>query len=247
MNSQRQNTRTPDPSVLVKIATVFPKGGVHEPEVPADVPLFEQIVDSTGAVLRTSSNGFAHVAGMNYERIGGGTKCVGCHAGHSVLTVPMNGALAEWFNAAPSAKATGSSFFVNEHGRTFVPQRVVDRQARTGGDSVIWVSNEGEGGSVSLTWDNPMEIREIVLYGISPDPGAGTTIRVQDSEILLYYRSSEVGRISSTGRIRPEGTHVSLPVTRVDSARVVITKFFGTVFHRRIVGLAEVETIARIH
>jgi hypothetical protein len=90
-------------------------------------------------------------------------------------------------------------------------------------------------------------VREIVLYGISPDPNAGTTIRVQDSEILLYYQSNEVGRIKSTGSIRPDGTHVSLPITRIDSAKIVVTKFFGTVYHRRIVGLAEVETIARIH
>jgi hypothetical protein len=247
MNSQRQNVVTPDPSILVKTASVFPNGGVHEPELPADVPLFEQIIDSTGKVLQTSTNGFAHVSGMNHERIGGGTKCVGCHAGHSVLAVPMNGTVAEWFNAATSATVAGSSFFVNEHGRTFIPQRIVDRQARTGEDSVIWVANEGEGGSVSLTWDTPIDVREFVLYGISADSIAGTTIRVQDSEILLYYQSNEVGKIRSTGKIRPDGTHVSLPITRIDSAKIVVTKFFGTIYHRRFVGLAEVETIARIH
>jgi hypothetical protein len=247
MNSQRQNVVTPDPSILVKTARVFPKGGVHEPELPADVPLFEQIIDSTGKVLQTSSNGFAHVTGTNYERIGGGTKCVGCHAGHSVLTVPLNGTVAEWFNASTSAKVMGSSFHVNKDGRVSIPQRIVDRQARTGGDSVIWVANEGEGGYVSLTWDTPIDVREFVLYGISTDSIAGTTIRVQDSEILLYYKSNEVGKIRSTGSIRPEGTYISLPVTRIDSAKIVVTKFFGTIYHRRVVGLAEVETIARIH
>jgi hypothetical protein len=184
---------------------------------------------------------------MNYERIGGGTKCVGCHAGHSTLTVPMNGTVAEWFNAATSAKVACSSFLVNEQGRVFIPQRIVDRQARTGGDSVIWVANEGEGGYVSLAWDIPIDVREIVLYGISADPNAGTTIRVQDSEILLYYQSNVVRKIKSTGSIRPEGTHIPLSVTRVDSAKIVVTKFFGTVHHRRVAGLAEVETIARIH
>jgi hypothetical protein len=155
--------------------------------------------------------------------------------------------LAEWFNAAPSARVTGSSFYIDERGRTFIPQRIVDRQARTGGDSVIWVSNEGAGSSVQLTWSTPIEIREIVLYGIASDLGSGTNIRVQDSEILLYCTSNEVGRIASTGRVRPEGTRVALPRTRVDSVKIVVTKFFGTVYHRRIAGLAEVETIARIH
>ncbi|MBM2840188.1 MAG: hypothetical protein HW412_716, partial [Bacteroidetes bacterium] len=247
LNSQRQNPQAPDPSILLKTVNVFPGGGVHEPDAPADVPLFEQVIDSTGKVLRTTSGGFAHVPGMNYERIGGGTKCVGCHAGHSVLNVPVNGTLAAWFNAATSAKVTASSFFINPQGKTFIPRRVVDRQARTGGDSVIWVANEAEEATITLTWDTPIEVREMVLYGISPNPAAGTTIRVQDSKIFLYYKSKEVGYIRSTGRVKPDGTHISLPRTRIDSASIVVTKFFGTVFHRRLAGLAEVETIARIH
>jgi hypothetical protein len=209
--------------------------------------LFEQIADSAGKVLQSPTGGFAHVTGMNYERIGGGTKCVGCHAGHSVLTVPINGTLAEWFNAAPSAEVSASSFLVNEAGRVFIPQRVVDRQARIGGDSVIWVANEGEGASITLTWDTPIEIKEIVLYGISDDREAGTKIRVQDSRIFLYYKSKEVGEFSSTDEIQPGGTHVTLPKTVVDSAKIIVDKFFGTVYHRHLAGLAEVETIARIH
>lgn len=247
MNTQRQSPHTPDPSILIKTVAVFPKGGVHEPDVPADVPLFEQIVDSNGNVLEAPTGGFAHVTGMNYERIGGGTKCVGCHAGHSVLTVPINGTLAEWFNASPSAGVSGSSFFVNEQGTACIPRRVVDRQAATGGDSVIWVANEGEGASILLTWNIPLDVKEFVLYGITPDSAHGTNIRVQDSEILLYYESNEVGNFKSTGRIRPGGTHFQVPKTRIDAAKIVVTKFFGTVYHRRLAGLAEVETIARIH
>jgi hypothetical protein len=247
LNVQRQTLDSPDPSILVKAVDVFPKGGVHEPDVPADVPLFEQLVDSAGRIIRTSSNGFAHVAGMNYERIGGGTKCVGCHAGHSVLTVPINGSLAEWFNAATSATVTATSFSINGEGQPYSPQRLVDRQARTGGDSVIWVANEGAGSAATLTWGIPIEIREAVLYGIPPEKSSGTNIRVQDSEILLYYKSKEVGRIGSTGEVLPAGTHIPLPETPVDALTVVVTKFFGTVRHRSVAGLAEIETIARIH
>ena len=247
MNTQRQNPTAPDPSILIKTVSVFPKGGVHEPEVPADVPLFEQVVDSTGKVLQSPTGGFAHVTGMNYERIGGGTKCVGCHAGHSVLTVPVNGTIAEWFNASPSATVSGSSFFVKENGTACIPGRVVDRQAQTGGDSVIWVANEGGSASVMLTWDIPIDVREFVLYGISPNPSGGTNIRVQESEILLYYKSNKVGDYKSTTGIRPEGTHIRVPNTRIDAVTIVVGKFFGTVFHRQLAGLAEVETIARIH
>ncbi len=247
LNSQRQNPLSPDPSILIKTVDVLQGGGVHEPDVPADVPLFEQVVDSSGMVLQNPRGEFAHVTGMNYERIGGGTKCVGCHAGHSMLTVPVNGTVAEWFNAATSARVSSSSFSVDAQGRAFVPQRVVDRQAKTGGDSVIWVANEGDGASISLTWDTPIEVREIILHGISPNSEAGTSIRVQDSEILLYYNSSEVRRIKSTGRIRPEGTSISIPRTRIDSVKITVKQFTGTIFHRRVTGLAEIETIARIH
>lgn len=247
LNFQRQNPHSPDPSILIKTASVFPGGGVHEPGLPADVPMFEQIVDGEGKVLRTSSGGFAHVAGTNYERFGGGTKCVGCHAGHSMLTVPVNAAMSEWVNVSPSAHVAASSFLVDEAGRFFPPQRVVDRQARTGGDSVIWVSNEGNGAWISLKWDVPVEVREIVLYGITPDRGSGTSVNVHDSKIFLYYNSNEVGSARSTGSVESEGTRVSISLSKVDSAKIVITDFSGTVHGRNVAGLAEVETVARIY
>ena len=111
---------------------------------------------------------------------------------------------------------------------------------------MIWVSNEGVGSFVLLTWEVPLEIRELVLYGISPHAGSGTNIRVQDSKIFLYYRGEEVGKVNSTGSLSPGGTHIPVPPTLVDAAKVVVTKFFGTIYHRRVAGLAEVETIARI-
>jgi len=247
LNVQRQNPRFPDPSILLRTVDVFHRGGVHEPGLPADVPLFEQIIDSNGDVLRTTSGSFAHVTGMNYERIGGGTKCVGCHAGHSMLTVPINATLAEWFNAAPSARVTASSVFIEADGISYQAQRLVDRQAQTGGDSVIWIANEAQGASVTLTWDIPIDIREVVLYGISPDSKKKLAIRVQDSKILLYYGHAEVGMVKSTGQIRSSGTRISIPLTTIDSMVIVITKLSGTAFGRRLAGLAEVETVARIH
>lgn len=247
LNFQRQNPASPDPSILIKTANVFPRGGVHEPGLPADVPMFEQIVDNEGKVLQTSSGGFAHVTGMNYERFGGGTKCVGCHAGHSMLTVPVNASVSEWINASPSARVNASSFFVDEIGKFFPPQRIVDRQARIGGDSVVWVANEGKHAWISLKWEIPVELREIILYGITPKDNEGTNIRVHDSKIFLYYNSNEVGLARSTGAVEPEGTRISIPVSKVDSARIVISDFTGTVRRRSVPGLAEVETVARIY
>ena len=59
-----------DSLVLVRESEVNLEGGVHEHGMPADTPLFEQLVDSKGRVLRSSS-GPAHVPGFNSGRLGG--------------------------------------------------------------------------------------------------------------------------------------------------------------------------------
>lgn len=244
LNAQRQSTSAPDPSILLKTAPVFYNGGIHEHDVPAEVPLFEQIVDAHGNVVETTDGKFAHVAGLNFDRQGAGTKCVGCHIGHSMLPVPPNGSIAEWFNVAPSARVTASSEFKSKSGILFASRRIVDRQARTGGDSVMWIANESEGAHVTLHWPVPVEARQFILYNITPPKGS--KISVQDSRILLYYRGIEVGRVPSTGALSISGTPISIQPTRIDSARIIITKVTGTLHGRRRAGLAEVETIARL-
>jgi hypothetical protein len=83
-----------DTVVLVRESRVTPAGGVHEEDMPADTPMFEQLVDARGHVLR-GARGPAHVPGLNFARFGSGTKCVGCHAGHSALPVPESAGLAK--------------------------------------------------------------------------------------------------------------------------------------------------------
>ena len=73
-----------DTVALVREAAVGPNGRVDESGLPAGLPMFEQLVDREGHVLR-SSHGAAHVAGLNAGVAGGVTRCIGCHAGHSTL------------------------------------------------------------------------------------------------------------------------------------------------------------------
>lgn len=73
-----------DTAVLIRELAVGPDGEVDARGLPADVPLFEQLVDSTGQLLR-SAHGPAHVAGFNAGARGGRSRCVGCHLGHSAL------------------------------------------------------------------------------------------------------------------------------------------------------------------
>jgi hypothetical protein len=244
MNPQRQNANAPDPSILLKTAPVFYMGGVHEHDVPAEVPLFEQLVDKNGRVVLTSDGRIAHVAGLNYGRMGGGTKCVGCHIGHSMLKVPKNGAESEWFNAAPSAVVTASSESRDENGMFFSGRNVVDRQARIGGDSVVWIADEGSGAYVDLHWPVPIEAKQFVLYNINPAPLRKITVK--DCRIILYYGGKETGRISSTGTISPYGKPVPFSPTKIDAARIIVTQSSGTFTGRAVAGLAEVEVIARL-
>ncbi len=239
MSPQRQNSKGPDPSIFLKDAEVFYHGGVHEHDVPAEVPLFEQLVDEKGDVLATTDGKFAHVPGFNYERQGGGTKCVGCHAGHSMMEVPINGSVAEWFNLAPSATVTASSI-----SGLFVPQQVVDRQARTGGDSVIWVSEEGIGAFVEMQWDFPIEAREFVLYSISRSNN--TSHSLQDCELEFFKGLESVGKISTTGKISASGTRLRISPTKIDRAKITIKKFSGTILGKSVAGLAEIETNGRL-
>src|SRR5262249_10450286 len=90
-----------DTAVLVREPPVSPTGGVHEEDMPADVPMFEQLVDAHGKLLR-SARGPAHVAGLNFAPFGSGTQCVGCHVGHSALPAPITYTDAQWVNASPS-------------------------------------------------------------------------------------------------------------------------------------------------
>ncbi len=239
MSPQRQSTKGPDPSIFFKDAEVFYHGGVHQHDIPAEVPLFEQVVDNTGRVLQTTDGRFAHVSGFNFERQGGGTKCVGCHAGHSMIDVPINASIAEWFNLAPSATVTASS-----SEKTFEPQRVVDRQARTGGDSVIWVSAEEGKAFIDLQWEFPVEVREFVLYAVPQIKG--TSHRLLNCEMTMYNGVKEVGRIASTGKITPAGTRLKTAPTILDRVKVTIDKFSGTIQNKKVCGLAEVEAFGRL-
>lgn len=72
-----------DTVVLVREAAVAANGRVDESGLPAGVPMFEQLVDARGSVLR-SAHGAAHVAGFNFGRPGATASCVGCHRGHSL-------------------------------------------------------------------------------------------------------------------------------------------------------------------
>ncbi len=78
---------TRDTALLLREVPLRPDGSVEASGLPADVPLFEQVVDARGHVL-SAAHGPAHVAGFNAGLPGSTSRCMGCHFGHSSLEVP---------------------------------------------------------------------------------------------------------------------------------------------------------------
>ncbi|MCA9885817.1 MAG: hypothetical protein KC708_22720, partial [Anaerolineae bacterium] len=101
--------------ILLEELPVQPDGSVVT-QAPANVPLFEQIrspqpeyaVPLTGR-NSTDSPGVAQVLGHNFGRPGDVARCVGCHAGHTLIEVPADPEAAKWGNVATGASVSASS------------------------------------------------------------------------------------------------------------------------------------------
>lgn len=247
-NFQRQNPTGRDPAILWRVADLSARGAVAEHDIPSDVPLFEQLVDGDGKVIVGKNGKAAHVSGLNFARMGEGVKCVGCHAGHSLLPTTRNYSAAEWFNASTSATVTATSAWTPEGTAAPVgpPERLVDRRARHDSLGVAWVAEGRDVEAATLTWPIPIEVKQFVLYGVRPNRRTGTDIRVESCRISLYRGGILVGQISDSGRVRPDGTEIAVPPTVIDSAEIEIRELRGRVAGARRAALAEVETIARI-
>lgn len=76
-----------DTAILIRETPLGKDGSIEARGLPADVPLFEQLVDASGHVL-LAAHGPAHVAGFNAGAPGSISRCVGCHLGHSAIALP---------------------------------------------------------------------------------------------------------------------------------------------------------------
>jgi hypothetical protein len=247
LNFQRNDSLGKDSAIFLHQALIFHSGQISFDIAPADVPMFEQVVDSLGKVVRGSTGQVAHVMGMNYGRNGIGTKCVGCHAGHTTIPVPPNLTEGGFFNTSTSATVIASSFrFINDS-LQFPGSRVIDRKARNDSLRVNWIANGSNNEFVNLHWDVPIDVRRVTLYNIRPNPSNNTNIQVTDCEVLFYYQSNQVAAISSTGVISVNGSTFSVPATpKIDEMKVTVRSFTGQITGQSVAGLAEVETNARI-
>lgn len=243
VNHQRQNPFGLDEPILVRAVKVDYDGKVAEGDIAANIQSFEQVVDSSGKVLKTGKRNFAHVTGFNFANNGSGTKCVGCHAGHTLIKVPVNITESQFTNLSTSANTVSSSTYSGSDSRNSI-----DRKARNKNLSVNWISNAGINENVELKWELPIDLREIKLYNIFPNPANQTNILVTDCEIYLYLNDQVVQHIQSTGALNVNGKSVLIsPWQTINKLKVIIKSYTGLINGVNVSGLAEVETIARVH
>jgi hypothetical protein len=229
-----------DTVVLVHEAPVTAQGEIGVDRIPSDVPLFEQLVAADGRILR-SAMGPAHVPGFNFGRPGTGTKCVGCHVGHSAQPVAINVSEASWTNLSPAARTSASGSLAGTRG----PRGAVDRRVRAPADTAAWI-----GGSptdyLALRWNSSIEVTAVVLYAVPADPQTGTDLGVQSCSLAFFLHGRPVGEERVSRPLTPEGVRVDLANVRLDSLVVRPVRGSGRVRGRETVALAEVETIARL-
>ena len=227
--SRGEDENGEDEPILFSEADVEYDGKILEGDIPSNVSMFEQVVDADGNILVNSKGNIAHVSGMNFGINGSGTKCVGCHVGHTLIEVPINNTLAQITNLSTSASVTESSF-LTDGDDVFNGQKTVDRKARNENQNVNWISTGNNNEFVELKWELPIDVKEFVLYNIIPNPGNGTDIQVTDCEIFIYLGDDEVGHVQSTGPLTIDGKSVEIdPMIKMDRAKIIVKDFTGNI------------------
>jgi len=234
--------------VLLGELPVNPDGSVKDSRAPANVPLFEQLRDSAGRTPRTRGanglTGAAHVTGMNFGRPGAVARCVGCHAGHTMIPMPATDEEAKWTNLAPGAALSFSSSrdAAQDNGLT-------DRRVQKGENWRTWTSANGQftGQWAKLTFPAKIVVRNVRLYNLKAGAEAGSTIQVNAATVRLY--SDEAGTVEvasqTVGALSVNGTDVFFSSVTARVVKVDIDNVTGNFFGARVATLGEVEVIAR--
>ncbi|NOK60014.1 MAG: hypothetical protein GFH27_549291n207 [Chloroflexi bacterium AL-W] len=223
-------------------------GSVRDPQAPANVPLFEQMRSADGTVPLTGlpyGDGATHVAGMNFGRPGTQVRCMGCHAGHSMMEVPDDVEVAKWTNVAPSAEITVSSARDPQY-----TGGVVDRRVMKGEIWRYWTSEPGQSANgqwVRLTFPVPINVRTVRLYNPRTGDEAESSLQVHDTTVILYGDADATNELArqSSGAVLLSGTDLHFnDVSGVRTVYVQIDRITGTFYGAELASLAEIEVIA---
>lgn len=251
-NEQRGSVEGLDWPILLQELPVNPDGSVTATS-PANVPLFEQIrsgqpayaVPLTGRALPTNEMpGAAHVAGLNFGRPGAVQRCVGCHAGHSMIPAPTDPEAAQWTNLAPGAAVTVSSAYLS------AGDALIDRRVLKGNIIDYWRSDPDQDPNqqwIELAFPVPVTVRTVRLYNPRQDPVEQVSTQVQQATVKLYADPAAQQQVAVvvTGPLTVAGTNVDFKDVRTRVIRIELNAVTGTFQNQKLASLAEVEVIAR--
>ncbi len=234
--------------ILLGEVPVNPAGSAREPNAPANVPLFEQLHTAANQVPLTTgpliNDGAAHVTGMNFGRPETTARCVGCHAGHSLIPVPATNEAAQWTNLAPGAQITVSSSRDSNYNRGLIDRRVLKGEIWR-----YWTSAPGQNANqwVQLTFPVPVTVRTVRLYNPRQGDEANSSLAVKAATVRLYSDAAGTVEVGSqtTGALSVGGTDVAFNDVRARVIKVELNSMSGTFYGAQAAGLAEVEVIAR--
>jgi hypothetical protein len=236
--------------ILLGEKPIAPDGFVEDPAAPANVSLFEQLrgpaaqgyrVPLTGGPYR---DGAAHVAGMNFGPSGAVARCMGCHAGHTMIPVPASDEEAKWTNLAPGATVAVSS----TRDATY-NAGVIDRRVMKGETWRYWTGAPEQQANqwVQLTFPVPVTVRKVRLYNPRQGGEANSTIQVAAATVKLYSDTGATQQVGSgtASNLSVAGTDVAFADVRARVVRVELNQVTGTFYGARVASLGEIEVIAR--
>lgn len=234
INPQRKKLDGSDEPILIREEKIEEDGSILVANLPAEVPMFEELVDEKGKVVRWDE-GVAHVAGFNFGKANEVAECGGCHTGHTAIPLMDE---PEFVNIATAAQTNASSF-VREGKLECIPAHARDRVARTIEINHAWIANGNQSEWISFSWDEAMKIRKLIFY--NPRQSDQSTVQVREAEVVLFLGQKETGRKSIRQEISPDGTRLSLGKLITADSVVINIKGDGFFAGKPRVGLAEVE------
>ncbi len=256
IDHQRQSYgsfRNLDWPILLNELPIAADGSVLEANVPANVPLFEEIRSADGTVPFTINplkaerlDGAAHVAGMNYGRPATTMRCVGCHAGHTMIPVPASDEAAQWTNLAP-----GATVSVSSTANPDIPNGLNDRLVLKGSIGRYWHSaadQPANGQWAQLTFPAPISVRTVRLYNPRFGDEANSSLQIHQVTLHLYSDAAgtvEVASQTLTQDLAVSGTDIAFDDVKARAVKVVIDDITGLFNELPLASLAEIEVIAR--
>ncbi len=208
-------------------------------------PLFEVLRRSDGSIPTSRDGQIFHVGGFNYNQSGQIGRCVGCHAGHSMVKPPRD---ASWINMAPSALVRTESRLVLDK-TVLRATALVDHSTEP--ISGEWAaSSSSDSVEIVLTWQVPVRGRKLLLH--RPLLGEGR-IGTRSAEVLVFSASTSLrGKEQEwfTVRVNSPAPVLEAPLQEekpFDELRISIFKANTTGLYEgvRTIALAEVEVHGR--